>query len=168
LIIIGVDPGTVVTGYGVVVLQKDGRYSVLDYGCIRPPPQWKLTDRYAVIYDGIGELLDKYHPEHLVVETQYVRINPRSAIVLGMARGVIIVRATKHRPKPVAIYEYSPNQAKRSIVGNGKASKQQVQGMVKQVLKLATAPPSDAADALALCVCHAHALHYAKQLGKEL
>lgn len=167
LIIIGVDPGTVVTGFGIILFEK-GQYTVLDYGCIRPPAHWKLTDRYAVIYDGLGELLEKHQPDHLVVETQYVRINPRSAIVLGMARGIIIVRAIKHRPKSIPVFQYAANQAKRSVVGNGKASKQQVQGMVKHLLKLAAVPPPDAADALALCICHAHAVHFKKKLGEEL
>lgn len=167
LIIIGLDPGTVVTGYGLIAYNA-GQYHVLDFGCIKPPPKWKLSDRYGVIFDGVGELLDKYHPEHLVVETQYVGENPRSTMTLSMARGIIIIRANKHKPKQIPIFEYAPNSAKRAVTGTGKASKYQVQGMVKQLLKLTTEPPQDAADALALCICHAHHIRFKKMIAKEL
>lgn len=167
MIIIGIDPGTVSTGYGII--RWDGAcYEVVDYGCIKPPPKWKLTDRLLVIHEGVGKLIQEFKPEHLVVETQYVRANPRSAIVLGMARGVILMPAVTHKPRPVSVYEYAPNQAKRAVLGNGKASKHQVQGMVKHLLKLKTEPPEDAADALALAICHAHSLRYQKQLGEEI
>lgn len=167
MIIIGLDPGTIVTGYGLILLEA-GQYHILDYGCIRPPAKWKLSDRIGVIYDGVGELLVRHKPKHLVVETQYVRENPRSALVLGMTRGVITLTATKYHPEPIPIFEYAPNSAKRAVVGNGKASKTQVQRMVQRIFKLAEMPPSDAADALALCVCHAHSIQHKKMIAKEV
>jgi crossover junction endodeoxyribonuclease RuvC len=151
-IILGVDPGTLVSGYGLV--KVEGReFTALDFGCIRPPTSYKLTDRYLIIFEGIDQLITQYRPTALAVETQYVHKNVQSALKLGMARGVIMI-AAKRRGIPV--FEYAPNQAKKAVVGNGKASKNQVQGMVQLLLKLASIPqPSDAADALALAICHA-------------
>ncbi len=153
-IILGVDPGTQISGYGLIEVTDKG-YSVIDFGCIKPPIRYKLSDRYLVIFEGILQLIEKYAPQALSVETQYVKKNVQSAIKLGMARGVIIVAAKK---LGVPVFEYSPTQAKKSVVGNGSASKHQVQGMVKLLLKLTTLPqPEDAADALALAICHAQA-----------
>lgn len=153
-IIMGVDPGTRVTGYGIV-RQQGSRHEVLDYGCIRPPLQLNLSDRYLVIFLGIEELLELHRPEALVVETQFVQKNVQSAMKLGMARGVIIVAARK---KGIPVFEYSPAKAKAAVVGNGKASKFQVQNMVQHLLGLPHPPsPQDAADALSLALCHLQA-----------
>lgn len=156
-IILGVDPGTCISGYGVIGM-KNHAYLPIDYGCIRPPAAFKLSERYLVIFESICELIDKHRPTVLVVETQFVHKNVQSAIKLGMARGVVIIAAKK---KGLSVYEYTPCVAKRAVVGNGRASKFQVQGMVQRLLKLASPPePEDAADALALAICHAHtALH---------
>lgn len=153
-VILGVDPGTQVTGYGVISIQGHS-YTPLDFGCIKPPARFKLSDRYLVIYNGITELVDKYCPDAVVVEMQFVYKNPQSALKLGMARGAVMIAARK---KGVPVFEYAPTVAKRAVVGNGKASKHQVQRMVQQILKLSSPPtPEDAADALALAICHAHA-----------
>ena len=151
-IILGVDPGTRITGYGLIQL-KDQPYHLIDYGCIRPPSQFKLSERYLVIFDSIEELIEKYQPTVLVVETQYVHKNPQSALKLGMARGAVMIAAKK---KGLMVYEYAPTVAKRAVVGTGKASKSQVQGMIQRLLRLSALPqPEDAADALALAICHA-------------
>jgi crossover junction endodeoxyribonuclease RuvC len=153
-IILGVDPGTQVSGYGVIAIQ-DRDFVPIDYGCIRPPPRFKLSERYLVIYDSIEELIEKYQPSAIVVEMQFVYKNPQSALKLGMARGAVMLAGKK---KGLPIFEYAPTVAKRAVVGNGRASKYQVQGMVQQILKLASPPqPEDAADALALAICHAQA-----------
>lgn len=150
--ILGVDPGTRITGYGLISV-RENHYAPLDYGCIRPPPDYKLSERYLVIFDGIEALIERHQPCALVVETQYVHKNVQSALKLGMARGVVMV-AAKRRGLPV--FEYAPSEAKRSVVGNGRASKAQVQAMVQRLLKLSSLPhPEDAADALALAICHA-------------
>lgn len=163
--ILGIDPGTIVTGYGILSCESKG-YSVLDYGCIRPPPRLKLTDRYLVIYEGIQFLLEKHQPSVLVVETQFVRKNPQSAIKLGMARGVVILAA---KQKGLQIVEYPPAKAKKAAVGNGRASKRQVQLMMQRLLLLDSLPePEDAADALALAFCHAQASRYLQLLGTEI
>ncbi len=152
-IILGVDPGTRISGYGVICIQNQN-YTPLDYGCIRPPTSLKLSERYLVIFDSIEELIEKYQPTVLVVETQFVHKNAQSALKLGMARGAVMIAAKK---RGLAIFEYAPMVAKRAVVGYGKASKFQVQGMVQRLLKLPSLPePEDAADALALAICHAH------------
>ncbi len=105
MIIIGIDPGTTVTGYGIIKVDHPSYFAV-DYGCIRPPANLKLSDRYLIIFESLDELLDKYRPDVLVVETQYVNKNVQSAIKLGMARGISIVAAKR---KGLPVFEYSPN-----------------------------------------------------------
>lgn len=152
MIIIGIDPGTVVTGYGIILVEGSS-YQALDYGCIRPPAKLDLFDRYLILFESLDALLLQHGPAVLVVETQYVRHNVQSAIKLGMARGMAILAA---RRKGIPVFEYAPTQAKRAVVGNGRASKYQVQGMVQALLHLPEPPqPEDAADALALALCHA-------------
>lgn len=154
-IIIGIDPGTVVTGYGIVAC-INGIHKALDFGCIKPPAKLKLTDRYLIIFNGVEQLIKTYQPQALVVETQYVQKNVQSALKLGMARGIAIIAAKKNG---LNVYEYAPSSAKRAVVGNGNASKYQVQKMVQNLLALDLLPePEDAADALALALCHAHSL----------
>lgn len=165
MIIIGIDPGTLITGYGIIEV-VNGNQRIIDYGCIRPPASLKLSDRYLIIFNAVEELLDKYRPDALAVETQYVEKNVQSAIKLGMARGTVIIAAKR---KGIPIYEYAPTKAKAAVVGNGKASKQQVQGMVKLLLNLSEVPhPSDAADALALAICHAQSLRFRELCANEL
>jgi len=159
IIILGVDPGTRVTGYGLICIQNHG-YVPIDYGCIRPPSHLKLSERYLVIFDSINELIVKYQPTALVVEMQFMCKNAQSVLKLGMARGAVMI-AGKKRGLPV--FEYAPMVAKRAVVGNGRASKFQVQGMVQHILKLASPPhPEDAADALALAICHAQVAPHLK------
>jgi crossover junction endodeoxyribonuclease RuvC len=165
LIIIGIDPGTLITGYGIVEFSSNS-YKALDYGCIKPPPRLKLTDRYLIIYEGIEHLLATYCPTVLAIETQYVHKNPASALKLGMARGISIIPAKK---RGLLVYEYAPTKVKLAVVGNGKASKYQVQKMVQALLNLRSPPePEDAADALALGICHAHASQNPLLLGDEI
>ena len=156
MIIIGIDPGTRITGFGVVRFEKN-RYHVLDYGCIRTPNTCALSERYRIIYEGLCELLDRYQPEAVSVETQYVQKNVQSALKLGMARGMVLLAASQ---RGIPIYEYSPSKAKRAVVGNGQASKEQVGAMVQRLLALSKIPtPDDAADALALAICHAQSIN---------
>lgn len=152
MIIIGIDPGTRITGYGLIKVLPNRTLELLDYGCIRPKATDKLSDRYHAIFSATGALIDRFKPDALSVETQYVQKNPQSALKLGMARGVVLVAA---REKGIPVFEYTPSKAKKAVVGNGKASKEQIQGMVKMLLNMQTLPtPEDAADALALAICH--------------
>ena len=154
-IILGIDPGTRVTGYGII--ETDLRtYTPIDFGCIRPPPKLSLHERYALIHEGIEHLLDLYPIEAVSVETQFVSRNPQSALKLGMARGVAILAATKRK---IPTFEYAPKKAKLAVVGNGSATKAQVQRMMQTLLNLSELPtPEDAADALALAICHANSI----------
>lgn len=155
MIIIGIDPGTRVTGYGIIKVEGS-RYSIVDYGCIKPPTTVDLPDRYLIIFNSVGELLEKFRPNALVVESQYMHKNVQSAIKLGMARGSIVIAA---RQRGIEVHEYYPTQAKLAVVGNGKASKAQVQAMTQRLLNLSVLPePEDAADALSLAICHAHSI----------
>lgn len=152
-IILGIDPGTRITGYGII--EADHHTSIpLDFGCIRPSPSLPLHERYVIIHQGINHLLDAFPIEAVAVETQFVSHNPQSALKLGMARGVAILAATMRK---IPVFEYAPKKAKIAVVGNGNASKQQVQRMMQALLNLAELPtPEDAADALAIALCHAH------------
>lgn len=165
MIIIGIDPGTQITGYGIIKVTGNS-YQAIDYGCIRPPSKFKLTDRYLVIFNAIEEILDKFTPDAFIIETQYVNKNVQSAIKLGMARGIAILAAKKRN---ISVFEYAPTKAKLAVVGNGSASKSQVQKMVQCLLNLAEPPtPEDASDALSLAICHAHAAKYNSLLEMEI
>lgn len=155
IIILGIDPGTRVTGYGII--ETDLRtYTPIDFGCIRPSAKLSLHERYALIHEGIEHLLDLYDIEAVSVETQFVNRNPQSAIKLGMARGVAILAATKRK---IPTFEYAPKKAKLAVVGTGSATKGQVQRMMQTLLNLSEIPtPEDAADALALAICHANSI----------
>ena len=151
-VILGVDPGTRVTGYGII--DQAGR--PLDFGCIRPPPTLPLQMRYKIILEGIEALIARYHPTAVAVESQFVLKNPQSAIKLGMAKGMVLLAAAR---ADIPVYEYAPKKAKLAVVGRGGASKSQVQKMIQALLRLPQLPePEDAADALALAICCAHEL----------
>jgi crossover junction endodeoxyribonuclease RuvC len=152
-LILGIDPGTRITGYGIIRLTSRG-FEVVDYGCIRPTPSKTLPQRHRQIFDGVSHLLEKYPAAAMAVETQYVYKNVASSLKLGMARAVAMLAASL---REIPVFEYAPTVAKRAVVGHGKASKEQVQKMVKALLSLSTIPePEDAADALALAICHAN------------
>jgi len=141
-------------------------YRAIDYGCVRPPTKAKLSDRYLILFNAIEELLSKYQPHALSVETQYVEKNVQSALKLGMARGAVIIAAKR---QGISVFEYAPTKAKLAVVGNGRASKKQVQGMVKLLLQLQELPtPEDAADALAIAVCHGQSYNSAITCQHEI
>ncbi len=151
-IILGIDPGTQVTGFGVIQSSTRG-WEPLDFGAIRPPHTKKGHHRYLVIFEAVEHLIAKYKPDAVAVETQFVYKNVQSALKLGMARGAVIIAAARSK---VDVFEYAPSKAKIAVVGHGGASKEQVQHMVQMQLKLKEPPqPFDAADALALAICHA-------------
>lgn len=147
-IILGIDPGTRVTGYGI--LKKDKNNIIpLDCGCIRPPPKLQLNKRYLIIFNAIEELIKKYKPTSISIETQFIQKNAQSALKLGMARGSCIIAAERNN---IPIYEYAPKKAKLALTGTGNASKKQVQKMILMMFNLNL--PEDAADALAIALCH--------------
>ena len=155
LIILGIDPGTCITGYGVISHSHKSQIA-LGYGCIRPPKQGSAPEKYRAIFESIETLIETYKPDVLSVETQFVYKNAQSAMKLGMARGMALLAAARRN---IPIFEYAPKKAKMAITGHGSANKEQVQKMIQLLLKLPTLPqPEDAADALALALCHAHSL----------
>jgi crossover junction endodeoxyribonuclease RuvC len=163
LVILGIDPGTQITGFGIIKIGT--QLEPLDFGCIRPPSKLPLSERYLIIFQGIDHLIEKYQPDAIAVESQFVHKNVQSAMKLGMARGMVILAGAR---KGVPLYEYAPKKAKLAVVGIGSASKHQVQKMVQSLLKLPSAPhPEDAADALALAICHAHQTTFQNSLPQS-
>ncbi len=157
--ILGIDPGSRVTGFGVVEADKQTAICVAS-GCVRTRGD-TLAERLQIIFAGVSEILDKYQPEEVAVEKVYVHRNVESALKLGQARGAAIC-AVANRQVPV--FEYSPSQIKQSVVGRGNAAKSQVQHMVAAILNLNRSPQADAADALAMALCHSHFRYTLAQL----
>jgi crossover junction endodeoxyribonuclease RuvC len=150
--ILGIDPGLRITGFGV--LDKTG--TALTYvtsGCIKTPAAGDLAVRLKAILDGLREVIHNTEPDQVAIEKVFVNSNPQSTLLLGQARGTAICAAVLQE-LPVA--EYTALQVKQAVVGNGHAAKDQVQDMVKRLLKLTGDPSPDAADALACAICHAH------------
>ena len=151
-IVLGIDPGTRVTGYGAI--SED--LKPIDFGCIRPPPKLSLAMRYKILFESVEALIERLNPTAVAVEGQFVLKNPQSAIKLGMAKGMVYLAAAR---KQIPVYEFAPKKAKLAVVGNGSASKFQVQKMIQSLLHLPQIPqPEDAADALALAICCLHTL----------
>lgn len=151
--IIGIDPGTAIMGYGVIDYIGN-QMKVVDYGCIRTESNISMPERLGLLYDDLVMLIDKYQADAMAVEELFFNRNVTTAITVGQARGVIILAGVK---AGLEVYEYTPLQVKQAICGYGRADKRQVQEMVKMFLNLKTIPkPDDAADALAVSICHAH------------
>lgn len=149
--ILGIDPGTAIIGYGVIELLY-GQYRLIDYGCIRTPAHTPMPERLHLIYQAMGCLLEKYQPDEVAMEELFFNRNITTAITVAQARGVLLLAAAQ---KGQPIGEYTPLQVKQAISGYGRAEKKQVQYMVCRILNLLEAPkPDDAADALAVAICH--------------
>ncbi len=150
--ILGVDPGSQVTGYGVV--EREGsQVRHVAHGTLRPPRRESLARRLAVIADGLREVVSLHQPEVVVVEKAFVGSNPRTALALGQARGAALAVLGG---AGLGLEELSPAEIKRAVVGTGRADKRQVQLMVKRLLGLGSLPAEDAADALAAAICRGH------------
>ena len=149
--IMGIDPGSRITGYGVIEVQ--GRRTVhIVSGCVRMKDD-DFPQRLRTIFEGLGEVLERHRPTEIAIEKVFMQRNADSALKLGQARGAAIC-AVVSRSLPIA--EYSPRQIKQALVGRGAAAKEQVQHMVKTLLQLIESPQEDAADALACALCHSH------------
>lgn len=150
-IILGIDPGSRITGYGVV-RQEGNKMTYLGSGCIRMTDT-ELAPRLKKIYDGVSEIILQFQPDLFAIEQVFMAKNPDSALKLGQARGAAIVAAAN---AGLAVAEYSARQIKQAVVGQGGAEKSQVQHMVVRILKLPGTPQEDAADGLAVALCHGH------------
>ena len=154
MIVLGIDPGTVAAGFGAVE-QRAGRTRLVECGAVRAPRARHLAERLRLIHDGLAAVLGRVRPDVAVVEKPFAGTNLATAIAIGEARGVALLACAAAR---VTVEEYSPAEIKRSVTGRGGARKEQVALMVKAILGLAEAPrPADAADALAVAICHAQA-----------
>lgn len=150
--ILGIDPGSRITGYGVIEVDR-GRLQYIACGTIVTDRKHPFAHRLNEIFDGLNEVIQVHLPAVAAVEDVFLATNPRSALKLGHARGVAVVAAMQNG---LAVYDYSPRQVKQAVAGYGQAEKRQVQHMIRVLLGLSAAPSTDAADALAVAICHAN------------
>jgi crossover junction endodeoxyribonuclease RuvC len=162
MIIMGIDPGFAITGYGVVKYEGN-KFSVLDYGAVTTEASMKLSQRLLVLYDQLEILIEKFKPAAIAIEELFFNKNIKTALNVGHGRGVAVLAAAK---AGIDIYEYTPLQVKQSVVGYGRAEKAQIQQMVKAILNLNSVPkPDDVADALAIAICHGNSHRMGAILG---
>ncbi len=153
MIILGLDPGTATTGYGIVRCYRHNIQGIC-FGTITTTPDMRMSRRLNIIFDELNQIIDRYKPDEVAIEKLFFGRNITTAISVGQARGVLMLQAERN---DLPIGEYTPMEVKQALVGYGHADKKQVQHMVAQVLKLKEIPrPDDAADALAIAICHAH------------
>jgi len=158
MIVLGIDPGTAATGYGVVE-RVGAKLRALDYGCLETLPTLELPARLLEIHRAVTELILTHKPVHLGVERLFFNKNVQTAFAVGQARGVVLLAAAEHG---LPVFEYGPHEVKLAVTGYGRADKRQVQRMVQAVLGMTVLPrPDDAADALAVAICVAHAQPHA-------
>lgn len=162
MIIMGIDPGFAITGYGVV--KYDGnKFSAIDYGAVTTAASMQLSQRLLVLHDGLEELINKYKPDAISIEELFFNKNIKTALTVGHGRGVAVLAAARSGTE---IFEYTPLQVKQSVVGYGRAEKAQIQQMVKAILNLPAIPkPDDVADALAVAICHGNSHRMGSIMG---
>lgn len=164
MVILGIDPGMAIVGYGVIEVINNTLKAV-DYGTITTSSKMDTPKRLVAIYDGIQQLIDGYKPDEVAIEELFFNKNVRTALSVGHARGVAVLAAAK---TGLDLYEYTPLQVKQAVVGYGRAEKAQVQQMVKMLLNLKEVPkPDDAADALAVAICHIHCAGMGRKFGER-
>lgn len=162
--ILGIDPGLRITGFGIV--DKNGqRLTYVTSGCVKTGEGIDLPLRLKTILDSLSRVIEDNLPQEVAVEKVFVNVNPQSTLLLGQARGAAITAAVL---AGVTVHEYTALQVKQAVVGHGKAAKEQVQEMVKRLLKLDATPQADAADALATAITHAHSRQGLGALAPEL
>ncbi len=157
--ILGIDPGFATLGYGIIEL-NGSRFKTIKYGAITTSTQMNMSERLKKIFFELNELILKYEPQEASIEELFFNKNTKTALLVGQARGVVMVACAN---KNLQVFEYTPLQIKQALVGYGRAEKKQVQIMVKNILNLNDIPkPDDTADALAAAVCHANSRSYQK------
>ena len=153
MIVLGIDPGTAMCGYGLVS-REGSTLRMIDYGCLQTANDRPLPERLLIIHQGVSELIAEHRPAWVGVERLFFNKNVQTAFAVGQARGVILLAAAQHG---VPVLEYGPHEVKVAVTGYGRAQKDQVQRMVQAVLGMSVLPrPDDAADALAVAICAAH------------
>lgn len=152
MIVLGVDPGAGTTGYGVVAADGDGAVALLECGVVRTSSAEPLAQRLREIYQGLADVIERHAPDAMAVEGVFFARNARSTVILGHARGAALLAGSM---ADLRVAEYSPTEVKNAITGTGRATKEQIQYMVQQLLRLKSAPrPADAADGVAVALCH--------------
>ncbi len=152
-VVMGIDPGIAITGYGLIV-EEDDRTRAVDYGVIRTPSDAALPQRLQQLYDELDALIRRHRPDAIAVEELFFARNARTALTVGHARGVALLAAARSK---ASFHQYKPSEVKQAITGYGAADKRQMQEMVRLLLELDAIPkPDDAADALAIALCHLH------------
>lgn len=153
MVILGIDPGYAIVGYGVVNYNNN-KFKPLNFGAVTTPAGMEFPERLNIIYNGITQIIKDYKPDALSIEKLFFNTNATTAIDVAQARGVIVLAA---KQCGVPIFEYTPLQVKQAVTGYGRAEKRQMIEMTKALLGLSKAPkPDDTADALAMAICHAH------------
>ncbi|MCX7921677.1 MAG: crossover junction endodeoxyribonuclease RuvC [Clostridia bacterium] len=153
MVIMGIDPGFAITGYGIVKYEGN-KFSVIDYGAVTTEAKTPLPQRLLALSNGLEEIIEKYKPEAISIEELFFNKNIKTALTVGHGRGVAVLAAAR---AGVEVFEYTPLQVKQAVAGYGRADKVQMQQMVKVILNLPAVPkPDDVADALAIAVCHGH------------
>jgi len=162
--ILGIDPGTVTMGYGVVDATGE-EIALVDCGALNSPARSPIGERLSYLYSRLSEIISRYQPEAVAVEQPFVAKNVKSAMAVGRAQAVAILAAAS---KKIAVYEYTPAEVKQMVADYGASSKEQIQEMVRLQLRLSQVPqPSDAADALAVAICHLRAVYLDNLLAKQ-
>ncbi len=164
MLVLGIDPGTALCGYGLVRTEKDD-FTLVAYGAISTPANSPLPARLLQIYAELNTLIARHRPDTVAVEKLFFAKNARTALAVGHARGVVLLVAEQAK---LPIFEYTPNEVKQAIVGYGGADKQQMQQMVRVLLRLDFVPePDDAADALAIAICHLQSSHLRELIQEQ-
>ena len=164
MVILGIDPGIAIVGYGVVEYVGN-QFHTISYGAITTEAGMKLSDRLRDINESVNILIERFHPDAFAIEELFFNTKVKTAISVAHGRGVCMLAAST---QGVPIYEYTPLQVKQAVCGYGRADKPQVQKMVTSLLNLASVPkPDDVADALAVAICHAHNARYQKLVHEE-
>lgn len=163
LLILGIDPGLAIVGYSLIE-KKGNKFTECNYGVIRTQAKQSNSDRLKLIFNELNEIIDNHKPDEMAVEKLFFNKNVKTAIKVGQARGVILLAGAQSK---LRVAEYTPLQVKQAVVGYGRAGKQQVQQMVKALLCLNELPrPDDAADALAVAICHGNSLGLHRSIEK--
>ncbi len=163
MIILGIDPGLATMGYGVIDKRADGGSVAVDYGVVLTPKQESLPVRLAMLEEGINKILAKFSPEEIAVEELFFSKNITTGIPVAHARGVTLLTCVKYCGR---LYEYTPMQIKQALTGYGRADKVQMMHVVTSLLHFSKIPrPDDAADALAVALCHAHTSRFGRMFG---
>jgi crossover junction endodeoxyribonuclease RuvC len=162
--ILGIDPGTVAMGYGVIE-DRDDEMTLIDCGALTAPVRSPIGERLSYLYHQLLEIISRFQPDVVAIEQPFIAKNVKSALALGRAQAVAILAAAN---REIPTYEYTPAQIKQRVANYGASSKEQIQEMVKLQLGLSEVPqPSDAADALAVAICHLSEMHLSNLLAKQ-